>query len=135
MTTQPQSSDLFSQLTKQFANHSMEIQQAITAHVRARSGHNTLPSFHFSNESEQTKADIYCECLNAIRANNYSGLEGTVPTGQAYTPTPTPPTLLRIPVSGDKVTEAIVALVEAIRMEMRQTALEEILAIENRKVG
>ena len=83
--TKPQidSTFLFGELTKRFAKHPPEVQQRITAHVRAKSGHSTLPSYHSNGASEDQKIELYKECLNAILQNDYSGLSGSIPTGQA----------------------------------------------------
>lgn len=69
-----------------------DYQQRIIAHIRAKHGHSTLPSFHNNGTPEEEKFKTYSECLTAIikvekgDKDAWVKLQGQVPAGQAATP-------------------------------------------------
>ena len=79
----PLSQRLFLALTDRFKDKNRNVQQAILAHVRVKSGHPNLVSFHGNGANEEEKVELYSQCLKAILDNDYSQLSGQVPTGQS----------------------------------------------------
>lgn len=69
------SAALYTELRRRLAGNA-EAQQRVTAHVRARSGHSTLPSFNDNGTDEATKVAIYRECIEAITTGNFDTLSG-----------------------------------------------------------
>ena len=65
---------------------SIEWQMRVTAHVRAKTGHNTLPNYHNNGASEAEKIALYQECLAAVMNQDCSKLLGGVANGQAAAP-------------------------------------------------
>ena len=59
------SKTLFELLIKEFGSNA-EYQQRVVAHIRAKFGHATLPSFHNNGTPEADKIKTYGECLAAI---------------------------------------------------------------------
>ena len=78
----PMSEKLFVALTERFKDRNKTVQQAILAHVRVKSGHGNLVTFHGNGANEEQKVELYKECLNAILNNDYSKLSGEVAGGQ-----------------------------------------------------
>ena len=62
---QVSSKTLFELLIKEFGSNA-EYQQRVVAHIRAKFGHSTLPSFHNNGTPEGDKIKTYGECLAAI---------------------------------------------------------------------
>lgn len=75
-----------------------ELQQRITAHIREKTGHVTIPSFVNNGATETTKMQILGECVSAVLAFNKgkadwdAKLLGSIPNGQAGAPERDEPT-------------------------------------------
>lgn len=61
---------------------SVDYQMRVTSHVRAKTGHNTLPSYHGNGASEDDKRALYKVLIGAVMKRDFSGLAGGVSAGQ-----------------------------------------------------
>ena len=77
------SSFLLKQLAERLKVKPPEIQQRITAHIREKTGHSTITSFHNNGSSEAEKVEVYSECIRAVLTGDFSPLKGQVAAGQA----------------------------------------------------
>lgn len=63
-----------------------ELQVRITAHVREKTGHNTLFAFQQNGATEQEKIGLWKECLAAIVNGTVESLQGATAVGQTSRP-------------------------------------------------
>ena len=69
---------------------SKEFQMKVTAHIRAKTGHNTLPSYHGNGANPEDKKELYKECIYALMTGDFDKLQGQVATSQAASSEPEP---------------------------------------------
>ncbi len=63
-----------------------DAQLRLTAHVRERTGHNSLVAFYNNGSTPELKLEILKELFRALLKGDFSELKGQVPAGQAATP-------------------------------------------------
>lgn len=64
---------LFTKLNEKLRGNATA-QQRVVAHIRRKTGHVTLPSFHNNGATEDEKVAIYSECLKAVLTGNFNSL-------------------------------------------------------------
>ena len=80
---------LFQELNKRMKiSPAADAQLRVTAHIRERTGHATIAAFHNNGATREEKVEIYQECLKAVIKNDFTTLNGTVPSGQAQVKAP-----------------------------------------------
>lgn len=70
-----ESKKLYGELRDKIAG-SPEVQRKVTAHIRAKHGHSTLPSFNDDGVDEATKVQTYQDCIQAVVTGNFDALVG-----------------------------------------------------------
>jgi AAA domain (dynein-related subfamily) len=73
---------LLKQLAERLKAKPPELQQRVTAHIRERTGHSTIVSFHNNGATEAEKVEVYSECLRAVLTGDFSPLKGQIAAGQ-----------------------------------------------------
>lgn len=82
---------LFEELTRRIrTSPRSDCQLRITAHIREKTGHSTIVSFHNNGATKEQKVEVYQECIKAIITNDFNPLLGTIPAGQAPVPKAAP---------------------------------------------
>lgn len=76
--------ELFEYLSAQIPNQAWH--QAISNHVKAKSGHASLIAYERNGATEEDKIALYTEIIMAIEANNLAALQGAPAKGQAVAP-------------------------------------------------
>lgn len=126
---------LFRELSERLRSKPPEVSQRVVAHLRAKTNHQTLPSYHNNGASEQDKVDTYLELLKALLKDDWTQLQGQIASGQAKAaeqpkpepkPEPEPkskPTEVKqdVQVSQPVVDPKMAALVQALAMFQQQS--------------
>lgn len=96
MKAEVTSEKLFETLARRLQGQS-ELQVRITAHVREKTGHNTLFAYQQNGATEQEKVGLWKECLAAIVNDKVESLQGAAAVGQAAKPEESRPAVKSTP--------------------------------------